>query len=165
MAKICKECSRKLPLSSKSLLCNDCNKLITEKFEEIKNDTLKNFDLTEEHAGYLKDKFEKDMLINFYNGIYSKLQSENDIRKNEIEFLVKIKNSLNLSVEDIDFDERIKPYIYVNFIKGKNELPDFKLDTFGFNMILKNGERVHFADVATLKEIQIYEHIFFKFIL
>jgi hypothetical protein len=155
MAKTCKECSKKLPLSSKSLLCDDCNKLITEKVEEIKNDVLKNSDLKEEQAKYLKDKFEKDMLINFYNEIYNKLLSENGIRKNEIEFLVKIKNSLNLSVEDIGFDERIKPYIYVNFIKEKNGLPDFKLDSFGFNIILKNGEKVHFAYAATLKEIKM----------
>jgi hypothetical protein len=49
----------------------------------------------------------------------------------------------------------MKPYIYVNFIKGKNELPIFKLDAFGFNIILKNGERVHFAYAATVKEIKI----------
>ena len=130
MAKICKECSKKLPLFSHSLVCEECNKLINEKFEEIKNDALKNFDLKVEQANYLKDKFEKGMLLDFYNQIYNKLLSEKEIRENEIEVLAKIKDSLNLSVEDIGFDERIKPYIYVNFIKEKNELPDFKLETF-----------------------------------
>jgi len=155
MAKICKDCSKKLPKFSHSLVCEDCGKLITEKYEEIKNETLANLDLTEEHVNYLKDKFDKDKLQNFYNEIYSKLLSEKDIKKNEIEFFLKIKNSLNLSAEDIGFDERIKPYIYVNFIKGKNELPEFKLDTFGFNIILKNDEKVHFADTTTVKEIKI----------
>ena len=155
MAKICKECSKKLPLFSHSLVCEDCNKLINEKFLQIKNDVLKNFDLKEEQANFLKDKFEKGMLLDFYNEIYNKLLSEEEIRRNEIEFLAKIKDSLNLSVEDIGFDERIKPYIYVNFIKEKNILPDFKLEAFGFNIILKNGEKVHFADTATLKEIKM----------
>jgi hypothetical protein len=81
--------------------------------------------------------------------------SEKGLKRNELEFLAKIKDSLILSDEDIGFDERIKPYIYVNFIKEKNELPDFKLETFGFNIILKKGEKVHFADAATLKEIKI----------
>ena len=155
MAKICKECSKKLPLFSHVLVCEDCNKIITEKFKEIENDVLKNLDLKEEQAKYLKDKFDKDMLISFYNEIYSKLLSEKEIRKNEIEFLLKIKTSLSLSIEDIGFDERIKPYIYINFIKGKNELPEFKLDNFGFNIILKDNEKVHFAYAATLKEIKI----------
>jgi hypothetical protein len=155
MAKICKECGKKLPLFSHSLVCKDCNKLINEKYEEIKNKVLKNFDLKEEQANYLKDKFEKGMLINFYSEIYNKLLSEKEIRENEIEFLAKIKDSLNLSVEDIGFDERINPYTYVNFIKEKNELPDFELEAFGFNIIFKKGEKVHFADAATLKEIKI----------
>ena len=83
MAKICKECSKKLPLFSQSLVCEDCNKLINEKYEEIKNKVLKNFDLKEEQANYLKDKFEKDILLDFYNEIYSKLLSEKEIRRNE----------------------------------------------------------------------------------
>lgn len=155
MAKVCKECGRKLPISSHSLLCKDCNKIVNEKFLQIKNDVLKNFDLKEEDANYLKDKFEKDVLLDFYNEIYGKLLSQREIRRNEIEFLLEIKDRLNLSVEDIGYDERIKPYIYVNFIKEKNELPDFKLETFGFNLILKNSEKIHFADSAILKEIKI----------
>jgi hypothetical protein len=155
MAKLCKDCNKKLPQFSHSLLCEDCSKLVDEKFEEIKNDVLKSLDLKEEQADYLKNKFEKDMRINFYNEIYGKLLSEKEFRKNEIEFLLKIKNNLKLSAEDIGFDERIKPYIYVNYIKGKNGLPEFKLDTFGFNIVLKNDEKVHFADAATLKEIRI----------
>ncbi len=98
MAKICKECSKKLPIFSHSLVCEDCNKLqLMKNSEEIKNDVLNNLDLKEEQANYLKDKFDKDTLLNFYNEIYSKLLSEKEIRKNEIEFLLKIKNSLNLS--------------------------------------------------------------------
>ena len=155
MAKICKECSRKLPQFSHSLVCEDCSKIITEKYEEIKNETLEKFVFDEKQAGYLKDKFEKDRLIKFYDEIYSKLISGKDIRKNEIELLLKIKDSLGLSVEDIGFDERIKPYIYINFIKAKNELPEFKLDAFGFNIILKENEKVHFAYAATAKEIKI----------
>ncbi len=155
MAKLCKECSKKLPQFSHSLVCEDCSKIITEKYEEIKNETLEKFVLDKKQAGYLKDKFEKDMLIKFYDEIYGKLLSGKEISKNEIEFLLKIKDSLGLSVEDIGFDERIKPYIYINFIKGKNELPKFKLDAFGFNIILKEDEKVHFAYAATAKEIKI----------
>jgi len=155
MAKLCKECGKKLPQFSHSLVCEDCNKLITEKIQEIKNDVLKDFDLKEEQANHLKDKFDKDMLINFYNEIYNQLLSEKEIRKSEIELLLKIKSSLDLSVEDIGFDERIKPYIYINFIKGKKELPEFRLDSFGFNIILKENEKVHFGYAAAVKEIKI----------
>jgi hypothetical protein len=155
MAKICKECGKKLPSFSKSFICKDCSKLIDEKYEEIKKDVLKNFDLKEEQASFLKDKFEKGVLLDFYNEIYNKLLSGREIGRNEIEFLAEIRDSLSLSNEDIGFDERIKPYIYINFIKEKNGLPDFKLETFGFNIILKNGEKVHFADAAILKEIKI----------
>ena len=117
MAKICKECGKKLPLFSASIVCKECNKLLNEKFLKIKKDVFKNFDLKEEQANFLKDKFEKDMLLDFYSEIYNKLLSEKEISKNEMEFLLKIKDSLNLSVEDIGFDEWIKLYNYVNFIK------------------------------------------------
>lgn len=154
MAKICKECGKKLPLFSHSLICKECNKLIDKKYVEIKNDALKNFVLKEEQANYLKDKFGKDALLVFYNEIYNKLLSEKEIRRNEIEFLVKIKDSLILSDEDIGFNERIKPYVYIDIIKERNELPDFKLETFGFNLVLKKNEKTYFADAAILKGIE-----------
>lgn len=153
MAKICKECGKKLPLFSASFLCKGCSKLLDEKYTEIKNEVLKNFDLEEEQANFLKDKFGKDALLVFYNEIYNTL-SEKELKRNELEFLVKIKDGLILSDEDIGFNERIKPYIYINIIKEKNELPDFKLETFGFNLVLKKNEKTYFADTAILKEIK-----------
>jgi hypothetical protein len=155
MAKICKECGKNLPLFATSFLCKDCSKLFDEKYTEIKNGVLKNFDIKEEQANYLKDKFGKDARLNFFNEIYNTLASEKELKRNELEFLVKIKDSLALSDKDIGFNEKIKPYIYVDFIKERKELPDFKLETFGFNIILKNGEKVHFADATILKEIKI----------
>ena len=155
MAKMCKECSKKLSRFSHYLICEDCNKVNKEKFLEIKNDVLKNYDIKEDQASFLKDKFDKGILLDFYNEIYNKLLSEREIKRAEIDFLLKIKDSVKLSADDIVFTERIKPYIYINFIKEKNALPDFKLDDFGFNIVLKANERVHFAGTSTLKEIKI----------
>jgi hypothetical protein len=53
------------------LICEDCGKLITEKYEEIKNGTLANLDLTEEHVNYLKDidpKYKDFGYIKKYSG-------------------------------------------------------------------------------------------------
>jgi hypothetical protein len=168
MAKTCKECNKKLPLFSSSFLCKECIRLINEKYAEIKNEVLKNFDINEEQADYLRDKFRKDDLLNFYNEIYKILVSAKGLmandykilvpatgfKKNELEFLLKIKDGLKLSGKDIDFDEKIQPYIYINIIKEKNVLPDFEPGTFSLNLILKKNEKIFFADKAVLKEIR-----------
>ena len=116
MAKLCKECSKQLPLFSSSTICKDCDKLQSEKLLEIKNDVSNNLELNEEQADFLRAKFDKGTLLDFYNDIYSKLLAAKGITQSEIESLLKIKDGLKLSAEDISFDERIKPYIYVNFI-------------------------------------------------
>ncbi|MCL5072426.1 MAG: hypothetical protein M1308_16275 [Actinobacteria bacterium] len=154
MAKLCKECGKKLPLFSSTSLCKECDKLLDSKYAEIKNNILKSFDLKEKQADFLKNTFEKESLLDFYHDIYNMLLLNKELGGNEIEFLAKIKNSLNLSDEDVDFNRRVKPYIYIDFIKGKNELPVFKLENFGFNIILKKNEKIHFADTAVLKEIK-----------
>jgi hypothetical protein len=169
MAKTCKECSKKLPLFSNSFLCEECRKLIDETYIKIKNEVLKNFDIKQEQANYLKDKFEKDELLNFYSEIYKILISakglianeynllvpSEGLKRNELELLLKIKDSLKLSNKDIDFDEKIQPYIYINIIKEKNELPHFKFEASGFNLVLKKNEKIYFTDNAIIKEIRI----------
>jgi hypothetical protein len=155
MAERCIECGNKLSIFSTSSVCKKCSKLFDEKYVEIKNDVSKNFDLKEEQANFLKNKFEKDKLLGFYNEIYNLLLLSNkELKRNDLEFLIKIRDSFDLSDEDIGFNERIRPYVYINTIKEKNELPGFKLKFFGFNIVLKENERFHFADAVILNEVK-----------
>ncbi|MBE3088674.1 MAG: hypothetical protein IMZ41_00160 [Actinobacteria bacterium] len=154
MSKLCKECGKRLSLFSSTSLCKECDKLLDDKYAGIRHNVLKNFDLKEEQTNFLINTFEKESLLDFYHEIYNILLFNKELKGNEIELLMKIKDSLNLSDEDVDFNRRIKPYIYINVIKEKNELPNFKLETFGFNIILKKNEKIHFADTAVLKEIK-----------
>lgn len=154
MARVCKECGKKLSIFSTSLLCEECSKFLNEKYIEIKKDALKNLDLKEEQVNFLQIKFARDRLLCFYNEIYDILILKIGLKRKELEFLLKIKNSFALSDDEIGFDERMRPYIYVDAIKEKNELPDFKLEYSGFNIVLKQNERFHFAYAAVLNEIK-----------
>lgn len=167
MAKVCKRCNKKLSFFeglSSELLCKDCKKAIEEEIKEqerikyekrisIGNEIAKNDDITKEQIEVLKD-YNKEEILDTFNYIYRQFIEDKELSEKEFNVLDKIADSFELTKEDIGFNEKIRPYIFIYNIKEKNELPETKLEADGFNAILKKGEKIHHADNAILKEIK-----------
>jgi len=169
MAKFCQRCGRKLPFFvsffTKRVLCRDCEILYREELvriqaelaaelDKVGKEILANKNVTEQQLELLK-KQDKNSLLKLYSNIYDQFVSDKELEEEEISVLTKIQKSFNLTNEDVKFDERVRPYIYVNTIRRKGTLPivDLKMEP-GSPVILKKGEVVHFLDIAVLKELK-----------
>jgi hypothetical protein len=133
------------------------NKLKDEKFAElqnISNEIVKNKDITEQQIELLK-KQDKELLIAIYSKVYEAFEANKELDENEINTLKKIQDIFNLSNDDVNFDDRVRPYIYVYSVKKEGALPTVNLRIEGGSpVILKKDEVVHFADSAVLKEVK-----------
>lgn len=118
----------------------------------IGNDIVSVKSVTDQQIESLK-KYDKKLLVNLYNDIYSKL-SIKELEEGDIELLLKIQKELNLSNEDIRFNELIRPHVYEIMITKKGTLPNIKHQIYGIQPILKKDEVIHFADNAILKELK-----------
>ena len=167
MAKVCKRCNKKLSFFEGmgfKLLCKDCKKAIEEEIKEQKrikyekrinigNEITKNDDITKEQIEVLKG-YSKEEILDTFDYVYRQFIEDKELSEKEFNALDKFADSFNLAKEDIGFNEKIRPYIFIYNIKEKNELPETKLQANGFNVILKKGEKIHHADNAVLKELK-----------
>lgn len=165
MAKFCQICGKKLSLFSGGTICKECKvdqeaevakkkaELSTE-LSNIQGEIVKNKDITEQQIELLK-KQDKKSLINLYSKVYEKFEANKELDESEINTLKKIQDAFNLSNEEVNFDDRVRPYIYVYSVKKEGTLPTMNLQIEGSSpVILKKGEVVHFADKAVLKEVK-----------
>lgn len=165
MAKLCQICGKKLSLFSGGTTCKECkaaqeaevakkkSELSTE-LSNIQGEIVQNKDITEQQIELLK-KQDKKSLINLYSKIYEEFESNKELDESEINTLKKIQEAFSLSNDDVDFDDRVRPYIYVYSVKKEGTLPTMNLQIEGSSpVILKKGEVVHFADNAVLKEVK-----------
>jgi len=165
MAKFCQKCGKKLSFFASGVLCRDCEiarkaelarveaELYAELFE-IEKEIVETHDVTEQQLELLK-KQDKNSLLELYSNIYDQFESDKELEEVEIETLWKIQEAFSLTNEDVKFDERIRPYIYVNMIRKDGKLPSAALQIEGGGqVILKKQEIVHFADSAVLKELK-----------
>jgi DNA-directed RNA polymerase subunit M/transcription elongation factor TFIIS len=167
MAKFCKRCGKKLSFfegRGSESLCKDCKKAIEEEIKEqkriryekrisIADEIAKNNDITKEQIEILKD-YKKEKILDTFDYIYRQFTEDKELSEKEFNTLDKFADSFNLTKEDIGFNEKIRPYVFIYNIKEKNELPETKLAANGFNVILKKGEKIHHGDSATLKELK-----------
>jgi len=146
MARYCIMCGAKLSIFKKDNLCDSCK-------HKLEQSIIRTRELTQEQYKILSDfSKNKSSKISFFNKIYKQLEKIGGIQETEIDLLQKIQEALNLTNEDIDFDNKIRPYIYVISI-SKGDLPSVNLRIEGSSQpILKKGEKIHFADFAILKE-------------
>ncbi|MGC8789836.1 MAG: hypothetical protein ACP5QM_08010, partial [Caldisericum sp.] len=91
-------------------------------------------------------------IIKLYNSLFQNFSSDKEVDAQEIATLRKLQNGLFLSDAEVKFDERLKPYIYVQAIRN-NTLPEVELKN-AQGIVLKKDEKVHFVDGAILKEIK-----------
>ena len=157
LAKFCKNCGKKLPLLTSltsEILCKDCKIAYESELSKVEDEILAKKNVTGQQLELLK-KHDKQSLLKLYLGIYERFEDDKELEDEEIKTLQKIQDTFNLTNEDIKFDERVRPYIFVNMIKKEGKLPsvDLRLEGGG-KVILKKGEIVHFADSAVLKELK-----------
>lgn len=165
MAKFCQTCGKKLSFLASGTLCKECKaaqeaeiaKRKTELATELSNiqgEIVRNKDITEQQIELLK-KQDKKTLINLYSKVYEAFEANKELDESEINTLKKIQDAFDLSNDDVNFDERVRPYVYVYSIKKQGTLPTISLQIEGSSpVILKKGEVVHFADKAVLKEVK-----------
>lgn len=165
MAKYCQNCGKKLGLFAGGTLCKECKAAqeadIAVKEAELYAELEKALeaitdskDITEEQIALLKGK-DKESLIGLYSEVYDAFEANKELDESEINTLNKIQEAFNLSNDDVNFDDRVRPYIYVYSVKKEGTLPTMNLQIEGGSpIVLKKGEMVHFADKAVLKEVK-----------
>ena len=165
MAKFCQICGKKLSLFSSGTICKECKIAqeaevakkkaeLSSELSNIQGEILKTKDVTEQQIEVLK-KQDKKSLINLYTKLYEDFEADNELEETEINTLKKVQDAFELSNEDVNFDDRVRPYIYVYAIRKEGTLPTVNLQIEGGSpVVLKKSEVVHFADKAILKELR-----------
>lgn len=165
MAKYCQSCGRKLSLFASGTLCKDC--MAAEKAQEaerqgrfsdrvrtIQAEVVANKDVTEDQMEFLR-LLDRPRRVDFYSAVYDELEADNELAQTEVDTLKKVQEGLGLSDEEVRYEERVRPYIYVLSVKTTGSLPTVNLEVVGGSpVVLKKGEVVHFADRAILKEVK-----------
>ncbi|MBU2008725.1 MAG: hypothetical protein KJ624_02555 [Chloroflexi bacterium] len=154
MAKYCPNCGRKLSFFSREGLCSECKTTQEVELDEIEQQIEETKSVTEQQLELLK-KHDRGALVKLFGRIYEQFEEDKELEEGEIAALQSIQDKLGLSIEEVQFNERIRPYIYVNTIRKEGKLPTVNLRVEGGGqVILKKGEVVHFADTASLKELR-----------
>jgi hypothetical protein len=163
--KLCKNCGKKLSFFTSETLCKKCKiayetlckerKVAYEsELLKVEKEILAIKKVTEQQLELLR-KQDEQSLLKLYSRLYDQFETDKELEEQEIGILQKIQEAFSLTNDDIKFDERIRPYIYVNSIKKEGKLPSVNLRIeSGGQVILKKDEIVHFADTAVLKELK-----------
>lgn len=145
----CPRCGKSPPyLSTYGLICTDCE-------EQLINELLVSKSISQESQKFLQN-FERNSAIKFYNDLYNKFTYDHELDLSEISLLNQLQKSLKLSNNDVQYTERILPYMYVYYIKAYNKLPDITAETKRQfpTIILRNDELVHFTHEAQVIELK-----------
>jgi len=129
MAKFCKHCGKKLSFFTSltnETLCNECKISYEAELSKVEKEILATKHVTEQQLELLK-KQNKQALVKLYSRVYELFDTDKELEELEIETLRKIQEAFSLTNEDIKFDERIRPYIYVNKIRKEGKLPSVDL--------------------------------------
>lgn len=161
MARKCEICGKKLSIFYSDNICKECKINLQKQFKELQKEVVTKKEFDSNKFNNIKKYYNKQKHLELFNYIYYEFEKDHELDSHEIELLSQIQNYLGLSDEDIKYEERIRPYIIVSYIKENNQLPDITSElrnkeikeNFG-NIILKRGELVHFASFTVLKEIR-----------
>lgn len=148
---VCPRCSKNPPYATNyGLLCTECE-------DQISNEILLTKNISEETEKYIEN-FQKSSSIKFYENLYNRFTYDNELDLNEISLLNKIQQIMKLSNREVQYTERILPYMYVYYIKSYNKLPDITKETKNQlpTVILKSDEIVHFTYEANIIELKTF---------
>jgi len=170
MAKLCSECGNQLSFlrGLSHSICQECEdkkrdedvKLMAARDaekERIKNEIIHDKAITDAQIETLKI-YDRNQLVLLYDEIFNQYEI-NGLEKDEISALAKMQNALSLTDDDIKFEEKILPHIFVYSIKTENKLPRFVFDVAeGISkIVLKKGEEMYYATPVRLKEMRVVD--------
>jgi hypothetical protein len=147
----CRICGKRLPLFYRDTVCRECRAKLQLELADIEKYALANKDITDEQIGKLKNQDRAD-IIKLYDSLFESFSRDKELDKQELTTLRKLQNGLFLADAEVKFDERVKPYVYIQAIRN-NTLPEVALEN-AQGIVLKKDEKVHFVDGAILKEIK-----------
>jgi|YelNatPaOPRAMG01_1025707.scaffolds.fasta_scaffold13931_2 hypothetical protein len=162
MARYCHRCGKKLPWFSRRVICKECEAAEqAEKARQLMELQQKKLLLTQQIAEskeihddaieFLKSQ-PKDALLEVYNQLYEKFTEDKEMDEGEINLLQKFQDTFGLTKDDVNYDERVLPYIYVWAIRKMGVLPTVNFTNGDLNIVFKKDEIVHFAAACILKE-------------
>ena len=165
MAKHCQCCGKKLGFFAGGTICKECQaaqeaEIALKKAEaqaevkRIQDEIVATKGITDEQIARLQNR-NTQALVSLYLGVYEAFEANKELDESEIDTLKKVQDAFKLSNDEVGFDERVRPYIYVHSVKKDGTLPSVNLQIEGSApVILKKGEVVHYADAAVLKQIK-----------
>lgn len=169
MAKFCKDCGKKMSFFSflsTATRCDECEKMFQieqrkkmNEIAELKGKLIATKEISVPQLELLKDQ-KKEFLIKYYQEIVQGLTADKELSEQEFVFLNYLQEGLNLTREEIKFDDLVLPYIFVASIRNENELPVLNSINFddGSHVILKKDEKIHLGAITILKEIRTTSH-------
>jgi len=123
---------------------------------KIKNDISVNKTVSDEQLEILR-KYDKKHILKLFDEIFNQYETDGGLEKNEILTLQTMQHCLGLTNVEIKFEEKILPHILVYSIRSENKIPPSTIhfpDNIS-NIILKNGEEMHYATSVILKETRV----------
>jgi len=157
MARFCANCGKKVSFLAGiagQVLCKDCKAAFEHQLATAEKEILRTKICTEEHLEVVR-KQDRQALLRLYSKVYKEFEADGELEEREMQTLQKMQRGFGLTNGDVKFDERIRPYIYVNMIRKEGRLPSVQVPTLsGSHVILRKGEVAHFADAAALKEVR-----------
>jgi len=164
MAQTCEACGRKIGIFRPGNLCGQCKKLFKAELARLEKEILTNKGLAGEPAEIIK-KGNKKTLRKLYDRVFRQFESRGELGQTEMMTLLKLQQALELSDDEVNSWERIKPYEIL--VKAKEaiekgaSLPIFDLNTqlkpkdlMKIAPIIRKNEVVHFAAPASLIETE-----------
>jgi len=169
MAKLCSKCGNQLSFlrgltNSMCIECKNKQQAEEEKIksvknadkERIKNEIIHDKTINDAQIETLKT-YDKNQLSLLYGEIFTQYELDGGLEKNEILTLRKMQDDLGLTNDEIKYEEKVLPHIFVYSIRNENKLPPLVLDVGEgiTNVILKKGEEIHYATPVILKENRV----------
>ena len=165
MASHCQSCGKKLGFFAGGTVCKECKAAqeaamalkqaeAEAELKRIQDEIVATKGITAEQIALLQNR-NTQTLVSLYLGVYESFEANKELDETEIDTLKRLQDAFRLSNDEVGFDDRVKPYIYVHSVKKDGTLPSVNLQIEGSApVILKKGETVHHADAAVLKEIR-----------
>jgi hypothetical protein len=131
--------------------CKKCATKSKAESEQILLEVQKTGTLDEKHIIKMKN-IPKKLQKKFFDEVFQIFESDGELDERELNILEKMQKVFNFTDSEIEYEDKIKPYLYANYIKEKGELPTPKWDIDGVTFIPQKKEVVHHLSESVLKE-------------
>lgn len=150
----CLKCGREFDLLKKKFgvepVCSDCLAMVLDEaikqLEKLEFEPQKTLEIVKQMGQTSKMKV--------FDSVYNIYEADGELSEKEIEILKKIQNELELPDRTVRYEERIRPYEYVLYIRKNGELPTPEVSITGTNLVLKKDENLHYLHAVTMKELK-----------